>query len=64
MALEVMIETWRNRDGSHDFLWSLWQAGKRVTMGGHFSSAAAAEEAARLYCRQRLGAEPDRITHI
>ena len=64
MALEVMIEKWSNRDGSDDFLWSLWDSGKRVTMGGHFGSADAAESAARHFCRQRLGADPDRITHL
>ena len=64
MPLEIMIEKWSNRDGSDDFLWSLWDAGKRVTMGGHFESAEAAEVAARQFCRQRLGAEPDRITRL
>jgi hypothetical protein len=62
--LEIMIEKWSNRDGSVDFLWSLWDDGKRVTMGGHFDSAAAAETAARQYCKKQLGAEPDRITLI
>ncbi|MEX2297918.1 MAG: hypothetical protein WD715_10905 [Dongiaceae bacterium] len=62
--LEVMIEKWSNRDGSDDYLWSLWQDGKRVTMGGHFDSADAAVEAARRYCDERLGREPDRMTHI
>jgi hypothetical protein len=62
--LEAMIEKWSNRDGSVDYLWSLWQDGKRVTMGGHFASAPAAEQAARLHCRQKLGCEPDRVTLI
>ncbi len=64
MPLEVMIEKWSRRDGSDDYLWSLWQGGKRVTMGGHFDSADAAETAARQFCRQRLGAEPDKVTRI
>ena len=64
MSLEVMIEKWSQRDGSDDYLWSLWQDGKRVTMGGHFDSADAAETAARLFCRQNLGAEPAKITRI
>ncbi len=64
MPLELMIEKWSQRDGSADYLWSLWQDGKRVEMGGRFKSAEAAETAARLFCRQRLNAEPDRITRI
>lgn len=62
MSLEIMIETWSNRDGSDDYLWSLWQSGKRLTMGGRFGSAAQAEAAARAYCRDTLGLEPDRVT--
>jgi len=64
VPLEIMIEKWSNRDGSDDFLWSLWDGGKRVSMGGHFESAEAAEAAARQFCRQRLGADPDRITRL
>lgn len=62
--LEVMIEKWSNRDGSADYLWSLWQDGKRVTMGGHFDNADAAVAAARRYCGEQFGREPDRMTHI
>jgi hypothetical protein len=62
--LEAMIEKWSNRDGSVDYLWSLWRNGKRVTMGGHFASAAAAEQAARRHCQEKLGCEPDRVTLV
>ena len=32
--LEVMIERWSNRDGTEDFIWSVWQGGERLHMGG------------------------------
>lgn len=62
--LEVMIEQWNNLDGSTDYLWSLWRDGRRVHMGGTHASAAAAEAAARAFCRDRLGAEPNAVTRL
>jgi hypothetical protein len=61
---EVMIERWNNRDGSQDVLWSVWQDGKRVHMGGPLPTADAAEAEARAFCRKALGREPDRVTTL
>ncbi len=59
--LEVMIECWDNADGSVDYLWSVWRSGRRVQMGGSFDSAEAAESDARVFCRNALGEEPQRV---
>ena len=59
--LEVMIECWDNADGTADYLWSVWQAGRRVEMSGRFESVESAEQAARAYCRNSLGQEPQRV---
>ncbi len=59
--LEVMIECWDNADGTVDYLWSVWQSGRRVQMGGRFESAEAAEQEARAYCLSSLGQEPQRV---
>lgn len=62
--LEVMIEKWSNRDGTVDFLWSVWNAGERVQMGGAHKSADDAKVAAVDFCRSRLGLEPDSVTEL
>lgn len=62
--LEVMIERWSNRDGSTDYLWSLWHDGRRVQMGGKHKSAEESEQAARDYCAQALRRAPDRVTQL
>lgn len=61
---EVMIERWTNRDGGVDFLWSVWRDGSRVHMGGPFPTAEAAEAAAREFCTDRLGTEPDLVSRL
>jgi len=62
--IELMIERWINVDQSVDYLWSVWQEGERVEMGGSHASAEAAEEEALAYCRQVLGDEPDKVTRL
>ena len=62
--LEVMIEQWSNRDGSTDFLWSVWRDGQRVGMGGPVDNADAAEEAGRIYCHAELDSAPDAVTRL
>jgi hypothetical protein len=62
--VEVMIEQWKNLDGSVDFLWSVWNAGERVQMGGAHRTASEAKVAAVDFCRTRLGLEPDEVTEL
>lgn len=62
--LEVMIEQWSNRDGTTDFLWSAWQNGERIQMGGPHNSAEAAEQEAVEHCIRALGAPPDTVTKL
>jgi hypothetical protein len=60
--IELIIERWRNLDGSEHFLWSVWQEGKRVEMSGQLASAAVAETEGRSWCETTLARAPDRIT--
>ena len=60
--IEVMIERWSRRDGSVDWLWSIWRSGKRLHMGGAHDSAESAEMEARAACNRYLGRMPDEIT--
>lgn len=62
--IDVMIEQWKNLDGSVDYLWSVWQAGSRLHMGGTHDTAEAAEQEARSFCRQRYNAEPASVTQV
>ena len=62
--LEIIIERWSNPNGREDFLWSVWQDGKRIEIGGPYPTASAAGTEARDFCGRRLGGEPDRVTHL
>ncbi len=62
--IELIIERWRNLDGSEHFLWSVWQGGKRVEMSGRLASAATAESEGRSWCEKNLARAPDRITQL
>ena len=62
--LDVMIEEWKNLDGSTHYLWSVWRNGQRVHMGGTHKTPDAAEREARDYCTERLGAEPKSVTRL
>ena len=59
--IEVMIERWSQRDGSTDWLWSIWQDGKRRHIGGAKADAGSAEMEARSTCQQTFGKTPDDI---
>jgi hypothetical protein len=62
--IEVIIERWIQRDGRTDFLWSIWQDGKRAAMSQPLRTAEEAEAEARELCRRALKCEPDRITRL
>ena len=62
--MDVMIERWSDPDGSERFLWSVWKEGKRLEVGGRFDSPGAAEAAARQYCQERFGREPERVRQL
>jgi hypothetical protein len=60
--IQIIVERWSQRDGSVDWLWSIWQAGERKHMGGALKDAESAEMAARAACHQYLGQPPDDVT--
>jgi hypothetical protein len=62
--VEVMIEQWKNLDGSVDFLWSIWRDGTRVQMGGAHKTAADAKAAALAFCESRMRLAPDAVTEL
>ncbi len=62
--IEVMIEQWKNLDGSVDYLWSVWRDGTRIHMGGRLDSADDAETDAKAYCVARLGSPPESIVRL
>jgi len=62
--LEIMIEQWKNLDGSVDYPWSVWRDGVRIHMGGVLASAEAAETDAKAYCVARLDSEPDSVVRL
>jgi hypothetical protein len=61
---ELIIERWRNLDGSEHFLWSVWQEGKRIEMSGRLATAARAEAEGRRWCETTLARAPDRVTQL
>lgn len=62
--LEVMIEQWKNLDGSTAYPWSVWRDGARIHMGAALESAEAAEIDAKAFCVARLGGDPDSVIHL
>lgn len=62
--IEIVIERWSQRDGSTDFMWSLWQNGQRAAMSQPHQTAEAAETEAREVCRRALQRGPDRVTRL
>ena len=56
--LEIMIEQWKNLDGSVDYPWSVWRDGVRVHMGGVLDSAETPKPTRRPTAMARLGSEP------
>ncbi len=63
-TIEVMIEQWKNLDGTTDYRWSVWREGNRLDMGGNFATADAAEAAAIEYCDNEFGAEQVSVTRL
>ena len=61
--IEVIIDRW-TKDGQTEFLWSIWQDGRRVVQGDVYATGEAADAAARAACRAELGCEPDQVTHL
>jgi hypothetical protein len=61
--IEIMVERWSGRDGGEEFRWSLWQNGRRLTMGGPHPTAEASEAEARAACA-KLQLEPGRVTRL
>lgn len=62
--IEVMIEQWKNLDGTTDYQWSVWREGARVEMGGPFATGDAAELAAFEFCDRNFGAERATVTRL
>ena len=61
--IDYRIHVW-NADGSVDYLWSVWQDGRRIQMGGRCASAEAAEGEARAFCVNSLGREPQEVRRL
>lgn len=62
--IEVMIERWKSLGGKTDFLWSVWQDGRRLHMGEACTTPDDAALEARAYCRRQLGHDPDDVTQL
>jgi hypothetical protein len=62
--LELMIERWKNSDGSSHYLWSVWEAGSRIGMGRAAATPEVAESDGLGWCRQTAGRAPDRVTRL
>jgi len=62
IMIQIIVERWSQRDGTVDWLWSIWQAGERKHMGGAHDDADSAEMEARAACHQYLGQPPDDVT--
>lgn len=60
--IEMMIERWSQRDGSEEWLWSIWRDGERERMDGPYDSPESAETEGRAACRRWLGCGPDNVT--
>jgi hypothetical protein len=62
--VELMIEQWSQPDGSIQYLWSVWQQGKRIGLGEGAPTVDAAEKAGRQWCVETTARPPDRITRL
>lgn len=62
--LELMIELWKNLDGSSHYLWSVWEDGARIGMGRGARTADAAEAEGIEWCRRTAERAPDRVTRL
>ncbi len=62
--IEIIIERWANLDRSVEYLWSVWQEGRRVRMGGPHAAPEPSEAEAHRFCRDALEREADRVTRL
>ncbi len=62
--LRLVIERWNKAQGAIDYRWSLWQAGKRVAMGGPHGSAEEAENEAQASCLKLLGRKTEAVERL
>ena len=60
--IQIIVERWSQRDGSVDWLRSIWQDGERKQMGGAHDDAGSAKMEARAACQQSFGQLPDDVT--
>ena len=61
--LEVIIDRW-SKAGRTDYLWSVWDDGRRIHQGETHRDESEAREAAVRFCRAELDREPDSITRL
>ena len=62
--VELIIEHWRNLDGSSQYLWSVWRDGKRIAMSRPSTAQQDAEQQGMDWCLRSTGAAPDRVTRL
>ena len=62
--MELIIEQWKNLDGSNQFLWSVWRDGKRIGMSRPQSKSEDAEQQGMDWCLKSTGLRPDRVTRL
>ena len=62
--VELIIEHWRNLDGSNQYLWSLWRDGKRVGVSRPTETQDGAEQQGMAWCLRSTGVQPDRVTRL
>jgi hypothetical protein len=62
--MELIIECWTEPKTGTTYRWSLWQDGKRVSMGGPHKTADVSEHDGRRECEEAYGRAPDRITRL
>jgi hypothetical protein len=61
---ELIIEQWKNLDGSCQYLWSVWRDGKRIGMSRPQAKAEEAEQEGMNWCLRSTGSRPDRVTRL
>jgi len=62
--VELIIEHWRNMDGSNQYLWSLWRDGKRIFVSRPTDTPEDAEQQGLAACQRSTGVCPDRVTRL
>jgi hypothetical protein len=62
--IELIIEHWKNLDGSSQYLWSVWRDGKRLGVSRPTALSEEAEQQGLDWCRKSTGGQPDRVTRL